>query len=361
MRIDFSPGRWENIRETYEQWWEGTLERPILPVILEGRGAIGKQPETPLLTQATCHELHIPAKALIDRIDYELSNNLYLGDAFPYVNLDVFGPGIAAAFLGAELDNSTGRVWYHPREILPVSELHFEYDPENIWLQRIKEICHEAMRFWQGQVLVGMPDLGGILDILSTFRPGENLLLDLYDEPEEVKRLCREIQGLWHRFYRDINEVLQPVNPGYSDWARIYSAKPCYVLQSDFSYMISPQMFDEFTRPYLAEDCRLLPRTLYHLDGVGQLPHLDSLLEIAELGAVQWVPGDGKPGQTHWPEVYQKIHQAGKRIQIWEGFDCLDTIAGQIGTCRGIHQMPIAVPVSHEADVRRRLAAYGVE
>ena len=41
---------------------------------------------------------------------------------------------------------------------------------------------------------------------------------------------------------------------------------------------------------------------------------------------VQWVPGAGNPGCTDWPEVYRKIHAAGKRIQIIDGrFDALDT------------------------------------
>ena len=51
------------------------------------------------------------------------------------------------------------------------------------------------------------------MDILSVFRPGENLLLDLYDHPEEVIRLIWEIHELWHRFYQEINDVLQPVTP----------------------------------------------------------------------------------------------------------------------------------------------------
>lgn len=98
---------------------------------------------------------------------------------------------------------------------------------------------------------MGMPDLGCALDILSTFRPAENLIYDIYDYPEEVKRCIWEIHGLWHRFYNEFDEVLQPVNPGYSDWAQIYSGKPGYTLQSDFCYMISPGMFDEFEKPEL--------------------------------------------------------------------------------------------------------------
>ena len=47
--------------------------------------------------------------------------------------------------------------------------------------------------------------------------------------------------------------------------------------------LISPQMFDEFAKPELEATCERLPRAFYHLDGPGQLPHLDSLLEIENL------------------------------------------------------------------------------
>ena len=57
----------------------------------------------------------------------------------------------------------------------------------------------------------------------------------------------------------------------------------------------------------------VIDRLVYHLDGVGQLAHLDMLLALPRLKAVQWVYGDGKPSARHWMEVYQKIARAGKR------------------------------------------------
>lgn len=360
MSIDFKPERWDEIRNTYRLWWEGKLDRPVIPVILEGKDPGRKEPSAPLLTQSNCNDLSIPAKDIADRIEYELSKNIYLGDAFPFFNLDCFGPGVVAAFIGACPDNSTGRVWFHPVKELSIKEIHFEYDPDNIWLNRIKDICTEAMKLWQGQILMGMPDLGGTLDILATFRPGESLLLDLYDFPEEVERLIGEIHELWYRFYTEIAESMESVNPGYCSWCQIYSDKPSYVLQCDFSYMISPDMFNQIVKPELEAMCKRLPYTIYHLDGVGQLNHLDSVLEIIELNAVQWVPGDGKPGQSQWPDVYRKIAMAGKGIQLFDGFECLDAVASQIGTYKGIHHQAIKGHISEEADFRRRLEKYGI-
>lgn len=359
--IAFDEQRWIQVRENWRRWWAKELDRPLIAVQIKRRDPGRPQPAAPLLSQATCTDFSVSADALIDRIDYELSKYIYLGDAFPFVNLDAFGPGVIAAFLGARLDNSSGRVWFHPQEDVDIADLHFTYNPDNPWFARIRDICAAAVRRWQGQVLVGMTDLGGALDILSTFRPSETLLLDLYDHPEEVKRLVWELHELWYRYYQDLNSVLQPVNPGYSDWSGILSETPSYMLQCDFSYMISPEMYKEFSLPELQANCTRLSHSFYHLDGVGQLTHLDQILSIRELDGLQWVPGAGAPTCEHWPEVYQKAHAAGKLIQIMTGgFDTIDAIMGFIGTGKGLFRR-IHNPALDEAEIRRQLARYGIE
>jgi len=167
------------------------------------------------------------------------------------------------------------------------------------------------------------------------------LLFGLYDSPEDVKRLAGEGHRVWWHYFDELNRVLRPVNPGYTAWTPLFSEEPCYMLQCDFAYMLGPDMFDEFVKPELAASCRRLKNSFYHLDGIGQLPHLDSLLEIPELKGVQWVPGDGQPEITKWPEVYRKIRQAGKLIQFFTSqsslaWNALDLIADQIGGAEGI-------------------------
>jgi 5-methyltetrahydrofolate--homocysteine methyltransferase len=361
MPIDFTPDRWNAVRETYRRWWSGELGRPVVAVELVGRDPGRPEPVAPLLSQANCHRFDVPAEDVIDRLDYELSRRVYLGDAFPWVSLDAFGPGVLAAVLGARLENTTGQVWFLPPAQRPIGEIRFEVDAEDVWLRRIKDLCAAAAQRWQGAVLVGMADLGGNLDVLSTFRPGEQLLLDLYDHPSEVKRLTWEAHRAWHRVFDEIHAVLRPANPGYTDWTGIYSDQPGYTLQCDFSYMISPAMFDEFARPELEATARRLAHSVYHLDGVGALSHLGSVLSIDGLDGVQWVPGAGKPDCRHWPEVYRKIHAAGKRIQVVHpGFGVLDAVVEQLGTGRGVQQFVWQAPMEQEREIRWRLESYGI-
>jgi len=359
MGIDFDQERWQSVRSTYERWWKGELSRPLVPVILRDRNPQRPQPDVPLLMQATCTDLTITPDSVIDRIDYELSQCSFLGDAFPYFSMDCFGPGVIAAFLGGTLDNSTGRVWFHPDANRDIRDIHFQFDPGNVWFRRICDIYSAGMERWQGQVLMGMTDIGGNLDILSTFRPGEKLLLDLYDHPEEVERLTWEAHETWHHYYNALNNILQPENPGYSDWSEIYSDQPSYILQCDFCYMISPDMFDTFVRPELAATCEKLPNAFYHLDGVGQLPHLDSILTITDLQGVQWVPGAGQPDCAHWPKIYDKIRGAGKLIQLLGDFDVLDAVCAQLGSAQGIHVK--GVTGQDRKSVHARLVKYGIK
>jgi 5-methyltetrahydrofolate--homocysteine methyltransferase len=135
-----------------------------------------------------------------------------------------------------------------------------------------------------------------------------------------------------------------------------------YMLQCDFSYMIGPRMFKQFALPELAATCQRLPRSFYHLDGVGEVPHLDHLLGIPELDGIQWIPGDGKPDCAHWPEIYQRVHAGGKKIQIaYGGFEALRAVVEQIGGTQGVQMKTMYFPVEEEQAVRRELAVYGIE
>lgn len=336
--FDFDNTRWKQIQANTDAWWAGTLDRPLLQIRLHNAPPTRKLPKVPCYPFQSFYDFSISAADIVDAWEYELSTIRYLGDAFPQVYAN-FGPGVIAAFLGEVLKNGKDTVWFHPVRKQEIGDIQFEYDKDNIWLCRIKQIMAAAIERWQGSVQVGITDLGGNLDILSSFRPNEELLFDLYDHPDAVKNLTWQAHELWWRYFNELNTILQPLNPGYTAWCPIFSRTPYYILQSDFSYMIGPDMFDEFVKPELAASCNHLSNAFYHMDGKGQLPHLDSLLSIPNLKGVQWVPGTGAPGYQHWPDVYRKIHDAGKLIQIYnhhESFDVFDAIAEQVGTAKGM-------------------------
>ena len=357
MGIDFSKERWERVRENYGKWWAGELDRPLIHAVCTGRDPGRPRPDLPNYGFTAFYDMSVPASDIVDMWDYNLSCVKFMGDSFPQIWPN-FGPGIIAAFMGAELEKGEATCWFIPEEQQEIVDIEFQYDPENMWLQRVQDIYEAAMERWEGLVQVGMTDLGGNLDILSTFRPGDKLLLDLYDYPNAVKSLTWQAHRMWWRYFDEFNSILQPQNPGYTAWTPIFSDGTYYMLQCDFCYMIGPEMFDEFVKPELASTCKKLVNPFFHLDGSGQLPHLDSLLGIPELKGVQWVPGAGAPDCTHWPEVYRKIRKAGKLIQLFGGFPALDTVADQIGGAEGIF---IVETGTNEDGITGALKRYGAE
>lgn len=88
------------------------------------------------------------------------------------------------------------------------------------------------------------------------------------------------------------------------------------MLQSDFAYMISPSMFTRFVLPDLNACCEKMEHAFYHLDGVGQIVHLESLLALPRLRGIQWVPGYDKPPCEEWLPLLARIRAAGKLCQV---------------------------------------------
>ena len=357
--IQFNDKQWDRVIANYKKWWKGELNRPILPMVIHGRDPGRPMPPAPALSFATCGDFDIPAKDVIDRIDWGLSSLEYYGDSYPWVNMYHFGAGVTAAFLGAKVNPTKNTVWFSSEKKVPIEELHFEYDEGNIWLRRIKDIYKAGKEKWGDSVCMSMTDLGGTLDILASFTDTEDLLFHLIDNPKEVRRLCTEINELWIRYYKEFNDLLGHQRV-FSDWATMLWEKPTYMTQCDFCYMIGNDMFKDFVKDDLAYISAAVGETFYHLDGPGQLIHLDDILKIDEIKGIQWIPGAGDPEARDWSDIYRKISYSGKKIMAQ--FDMnkyLDKIIAVINKPDDLVKMMFSYPAEEKEAALKKLAAYG--
>jgi hypothetical protein len=225
----------------------------------------------------------------------------------------------------------TDTVWFQPAEPVAIQDLHLTFDPDDAWWRRVVEVTARAVDRWGDQVTVAYTDLGGNLDILASLLTTEKLLLALYDAPDEVARLTREMTALWLRYYRELEALIRRSRRGRTPWAAIWAPAPCYMLQSDFAYMISPKMFERFVLPDLAACCEAMDYGFYHLDGKGQLRHLDLLFSMERLRGIQWIPGDGMPPPECWLPELKRIRDAGKLCQLYVTAEGARTIVRELG------------------------------
>ena len=313
MAIHFEKEQYAALRQTYRKWWAGELDRPIVPIITIGHGAEATQNQLPL-SFTTAWNTDIQPREFIDAFDKMSDTHRWHGEAFPMFYTQRFGAGVLAAFLGCTPYATPQTVWFQPpRADIPIEELHFEFDENNVYYRRVLNLYEAAMEKWHGSVVVGMTDLGGIMDVLQSFRGAENLLMDLYDAPDEVLRCVKELQEMWFLYYDKFNAVMEGEAQGYSHWYGIYHERPGYILQSDFSFMIGPDMFKTFVAPELSSSADRVFNAVYHLDGEGELVHLDTILAMDGIKGIQWVPSPGNANKNH-EELLCRILDAGKKV-----------------------------------------------
>jgi hypothetical protein len=331
IKVQFSGEDWARVEGAWTAWWAGELERPLVMIEdLEPPPGIHIPNIHDLGDPASTFPPDRPADELLDYYQVGLEAKRFYGDAWPKW-WPKFGPGIAGGFLGARVHATADTTWFEPAETVPIVDLDLTLDPDNEWWQRVRELTRRAVERWGSSVAVGHTDLGGNLDILASLLTTEQLLLDLSDHPEEVAGLAGRITGLWLRYYDELCTLVEPAGRGTTPWAAIWSPARCYMLQSDFAYMISPRMFERFVLPDLAACCEKLDHAFYHLDGKGQIHHLDMLLSLERLRGIQWIPGDGQPPPEAWLPMLQRIRRAGKLCQLYVSPEGARTIARELG------------------------------
>jgi hypothetical protein len=313
--LEFKPDLEQTLQRMEAFWQRSVLDRPVTQFYLEKPR--GEQVPLPESHHATSAERWLDVEYQAQLTLAQLSNRLFLGESLP-VAFPNLGPEILAAFYGCPLEfGDYGTSWVeHTLKDWDQAE-NIALDWENPYFKQLLALTETMLELGQGKYIVGMPDWHPGGDLLAGLRNPQDLAIDLIERPNQVKSLLKRLQPDYYRVYDFWYEKLhKPGNP-ITSWLDLASESKYYIPSNDFAALISPKMYREFFLAGIAEECRFLDRSIYHLDGPGALRHLDAILEIPELDAVQWVPGAGREGYSKWIQVYQKIQAAGKGILVY--------------------------------------------
>lgn len=307
--------QWSQSRERFEAWWSGeVIDRPLLQVFAPKDNA----PDIPAPTYDTPEQKYLDPDFRIRSLEREMARTYYAGDAFPYMDTHI-GPGTLSLYLGSRPEFHHNTVWYRPCVTDIPSAVPPTFNEANPYWQASLRMAREAVERLKGRALVSFPDLIENLDTISSLFGNRELLFALIEQPEKVHEFQRAILPLYIEHHRRLYEIIKDEVGGSCFSAfRIYGKGRIAKLQCDFSAMISPQMFEEFVVPYMAEQCRQLDHTVYHWDGPCALQHEGPLLAIKELQAIQWTPGSGQPGvgDAVWFPLYHRVRKAGKSLML---------------------------------------------
>ena len=345
-----SKNNWAETKQKFEDWWRGeNVGRPLMymPAVLE-------KPQYPLIDVedfTTPEDRYTNVEKAVKRFRNDCASTEFLAESFPHMSMD-FGPGSLALYLGSTPNFQWDTVWF--RECMHDIGADISFDENNFWWNKHRDTIAKAHELSGGDFYVNIPDIVENLDVLAAMRGAEKLLYDIMDEPEAVRAAIKRLDELYFKYYDALYDIVKDNDGGssytaFNIWGQGKTAK----VQCDFSCFLSPDQFSEFVVPSLEYQCNRLDKSLYHLDGPDAIKHLDALMGIEKLNALQWMPGAGNPDGGHecWYEIHDKVRKAGKSISvfIYDG-DLQDRIAsadrlvdryGTAGLCFVFYHMDI--------------------
>ena len=302
-------------RPEVEQFSDGTpVEGGYLDQICQGK--YYNMPEE--LKWKDMEDKYQNAQRIVDRYRYFCETHAFLGESFPNLNID-FGPGSLAAYLGSDIGFKEDTVWFKKCLDSWDGVPKLQFDPENKWFKKHLQLAKDCRELAGKDFYVDMPDLMENIDVLASLRGAQDVLMDLLDEPEMVGERIKEVTDCYYDYYNRFYDVIKDEEGGNAYTVfQIWGPGRTVKLQCDFSAMMAPDDFRTYIQPSLKAQSEKADHVLYHLDGPAAIKHMDALMEIDGIDALQWTSGDAGPDGTlpDWDVIYDKAIAAGKSIWV---------------------------------------------
>jgi len=256
---------------------------------------------------------------MLDKFEKWANSTYFAGEAIPFLYA-TFGPDQFSSFFGTELfpadDFST--VWAKPW-VKCWNNIDIKLrDGKGGTFDRMIEFIKHAAERGEGKYFVSMIDLHSNMDCLSAMRGPEMLCMDLIDCPEEIDKAMLKVRSYYKTVYEAVYKAGKMDSRGSIGFAPFYTEGKFAVIQCDFLCMLGPEHARRYVIPALEEEAAYLDHCVFHYDGKEALKHLDDILSIKEIDAIQWVPGGGQPRTVEWMDLLKKIQKAGKGLHIYD-------------------------------------------
>ena len=294
-------------------WNRAIIDRPPVSITLPRKD---KPAPIPKKSYATLEERWLDVDQRVAEAVAHVASTDYIYDSLPIVWPNL-GPEIFSAWCGCGYRYGETTTWTEPAII------DWETDYERTRLDVTHPLFRKMVEFTQklieagrGKFIVGLTDFHPGGDHIAALRDPQVLAMDLLDNPDYVKKALERSSAEYFAAYGVFYNMIRSEGMPATSWVPLVNDGTFYIPSNDFSCMVSTDMFEEFFLPGIAQECKFYEHSIYHLDGQGALRHLDALLSIPELDAVQWVCGAGNEGYARWVNVYQRIQRAGKALQM---------------------------------------------
>ena len=306
---------WEGVKTRYTAWWQADVaDRPLLRVTAPRAIPLDTIPPQDL---SVAHEemRWCDSEFLLRRMQWCLRHQYFGGEALP-IGQNPISSG-HALYYGGAAHFYPYTVTVHPAPVGADGYPVLGQWNDSRWWQLA---CAQIQRFVQdceGRYFV-MPFWGNNAgDTLAVVRGVEQFYLDLYDNSAWVKSAVKQVSDALISVHETFFEMIAATGmEGTVNHTGTWASGRTLGVDCDVAVNFSREMFQDYIYPPLREFMSHADYNVYHLDGQGQLRHIDLLLATPELHAIQWVPGAGHEEVSQWFPLLQHIQQHGKSIVV---------------------------------------------
>jgi hypothetical protein len=311
---------WEQVRKRYEAFWAHAVhDRPL--IALNAPRSSAPAGPAPVLTSSPSADLErqwTDPDAMVDATLESLAHTFRAGESLPVLYHN-WAAGHALPF-GCLPHFAEHTVWVDPAPDGPdgfPSLAGWERSPWWEWMRRCTRVASARS---QGRYFV-LPVWGNHAgDTLALVRGSQRLMLDLAENRSWVASAVRRMSEILITQAGALWELVSPALTGLEgsiNYVSLWSPGRTMGFDCDVSCMIGARDFRDIFLPPLVDTMRTVDHRIYHLDGPGALHHLETLLDVPEIDAIQWVPGDGQPGALSWVPMIREIQRRGKSVVVY--------------------------------------------
>jgi hypothetical protein len=309
---------WDDAYKRVMAWWHNEeTDRPVIfnsvPKPESRRNKLKRINPT---SSEEAERFDIDPEVQLNNSRCGLENTLYLAESAPAAKSSF------ASLLGLLCVQAGGRIGYAPQN--GTAWLEEEKDLFDRPLPELSRPCkqldfvtdmiHRNHKAYGFDVILGANPMIDPLSTLSMMRGSDNFCMDLIDRPDDVKRWAKRLGEL----FRKAVESYRAARAVYGrredmNWTSAWAPGDMDTLESDVSVMFSPEMFHEFAMPEAEYEASFFDYCIWHLDGTGQFKHLDDILSIPGLNAIQYVD-EKRRDPIEFADTWEKILRKGKSI-----------------------------------------------
>jgi hypothetical protein len=296
------------IARRFEAWWrQEVVDRPLW------LGAANKNPARPITRRIDL--IHDPERWLEAKLE-DLAHRQFFGDAIPNIRVD-FGAACLGSLLGVPVEFSSDTTWTHACiknedwSDAPVFQL------QGRWWKQMQLLLDVAASEAKGRFAVCTPSLGGLGDVLTNLRGATEICMDVLEQPARILSVMDQLFPLWKQGFAEIYQRIVGAGAALIHWHLLWSDLPYVVTECDLGFSISQSDFEKVCLPDISRTAAAVGRSVFHLDGAGSTRHVDALLEVPEIRAIQYTPGAASPSAMPWLEMFRKVQSKGRSLLVF--------------------------------------------